>query len=78
MTAGGMRRLIDSMIARHPESLCLNMMFHSMEIIPQASPYVRTRAGQRRFLQRLESALHHARACHCRFLTAGEMHHAWT
>ncbi|MFA6583652.1 MAG: hypothetical protein WCS77_05080 [Elusimicrobiaceae bacterium] len=35
------------------------MMFHSMEIMPGKSPYVRTRLGQRRFLCVLEKTITH-------------------
>ena len=35
----------------------LNMTFHTMELIPRASPYVRTRAETTLYLRRLEKTL---------------------
>ena len=77
MTAWGMRRLIDDMIGKHPDRVCLNMMFHSMEVIPGASPYVRSERGRRAFLKRLEAVLAYAQRCGCRFVHAGDLAHEW-
>jgi hypothetical protein len=53
MSVHEMKRLIDRQIDTYGDDTVLNMMFHSMEVIPLASPYVRSAAGQRRFLRRL-------------------------
>lgn len=55
MTAFEMKRLIRYMADKYPERVVLNMMFHSMELIPQASPYVRSERGQKRYLARLQA-----------------------
>jgi hypothetical protein len=55
MSCYEMKRLVDKFAAANPAGVVLNMMFHSMEIIPQASPYVRTKTGQARFLKKLKS-----------------------
>lgn len=57
MTLFEMKRLVDEIAAEVNEPLCLNMMFHSMEVIPKASPYVKTRAEQVRYLDRLERVI---------------------
>lgn len=53
MSCYEMKRLIDRCTAENRDAAVLNMMFHSMEIIPKASPYVRSELGQRIFLRRL-------------------------
>ena len=53
MTGFEMKRLIDDFLAKD-QSPVLNMMFHSMEVIPKKSPFVRTRIGQKMYLHRLE------------------------
>ena len=50
-----MKRLIDKFTAKNQALIVLNMMFHSVEIIPKASPYVRGRISQVRFLKKLKS-----------------------
>ena len=35
------------------------MMFHSMEVIPKKTPFVRTRIGQKMYLNRLEKIIRH-------------------
>lgn len=57
MSGFEMRRLVDEIAAAANETICLNMMFHSMEVIPKASPYVRTIAEQVRYLDRLEKVI---------------------
>ena len=59
MTVFEMKRLISRILRDRPDGAVLNMMFHSMELIPGASPYVSGRAGQRKFLQKLESVFSH-------------------
>ena len=55
MSVFEMKKLIDEFIKKNPNSTVLNMMFHSMEIIPNASPYVRSKKGQGKFLKKLKS-----------------------
>jgi len=59
MSGWEMRGIVDEMMVRY-EKPYLVMMFHSMEIMPGRSPYVRGRVGQALFLRRLESAVAHA------------------
>lgn len=56
MTVFEMRKLINRFadVYEHP---VLNMMFHSMEIIPGKTPYVRTVIGQKLFLRRLSKTI---------------------
>jgi hypothetical protein len=39
------------------EAYVFNMMFHSMEIMPMKSPYIRTRIGQAYFLRKLKKSI---------------------
>lgn len=55
MSGYEMKKLIDKITGESEESVVLNMMFHSMEIIPKASPYVKSQTGQRRFLKKLKN-----------------------
>lgn len=56
----GMKNVVRDQLARFGERrvLVLNMMFHSMEIIPKASPYPQTEEDVRRFLDDLSSVLY--------------------
>jgi hypothetical protein len=56
----------------------LNMMFHTMEIIPGASPYVRTSVGTQLYLRRLERTI--AYMMHRGFepITLSSLHSAWS
>jgi len=49
--------LLVSEYARNYPSPVLNLMFHSMEIIPGKTPFVRTKLGQKMYLNRLTSIL---------------------
>ena len=40
----------------------LNMMFHSSEVMPGTSPYIRSEGEREAFLARLERVFRHARA----------------
>lgn len=53
-TAFEMKRLAAEFAKNYAEPV-LNMMFHSMEIMPGRTPYVRTKLGQKMYLSRLES-----------------------
>jgi len=57
MSGYEMKKLIDKFVAENQASVVLNMMFHSMEMIPQASPYVRSETGRVRFLKKLKNVL---------------------
>jgi hypothetical protein len=56
MTAFEMKLLVAE-FARKYSSPVLNMMFHSMEVIPGKTPFVRTKLGQKMYLSRLISIL---------------------
>ena len=56
MTAFEMKRLVAEFVRKYPEPV-LNMMFHSMEVIPGKTPFVRTKLGQKMYLRRLDSIL---------------------
>jgi hypothetical protein len=56
MTAFEMRSLVAE-FARIYDEPVLNMMFHSMEVLPGKTPFVRTKLGQKMYLNRLNSTL---------------------
>ncbi len=56
ITAFEMKMVIDESLADFDNPV-LNMMFHSMEIIPGKTPFVRTKLGQKMYLSRLKSVL---------------------
>lgn len=56
MTAFEMKTIVNEFLAAF-ENPVLNMMFHSMEIIPGKSPFVRTKLGQKHSLHRLEKII---------------------
>jgi hypothetical protein len=56
MTAFEMKMIVNEFLADFEEPI-LNMMFHSMEIIPGKSPFVRTKFEQKFFLRRLEKII---------------------
>jgi hypothetical protein len=56
MTAFEMKSLVAE-FARKYSSPMLNLMFHSMEILPGKTPFVRTKIGQKMYLCRLNSIL---------------------
>ncbi|MFH1614696.1 MAG: hypothetical protein ABIG61_06405 [Planctomycetota bacterium] len=60
MTVIEMKRLVQRFIV-HYENPVLNMMFHSMEIIPGRTPFVRTYLEQKMYLRRLERIIEHLR-----------------
>ncbi len=55
------------------KDVTLTMMFHSMEIMPGASPYAATEKDCQRILGNIEHALAYAKDNHFRFSTLGEM-----
>ena len=56
MTAVEMKWLVNEYIKKYSEPV-LNLMFHSMEILPGKTPFVRTKFGQKLYLSRLTSIL---------------------
>jgi hypothetical protein len=56
MTAFEMKSLVAE-FARNYSSPVLNLMFHSMEVLPGKTPFVRTKLGQKMYLCRLNSIL---------------------
>ena len=66
-----MRRVTE--IYADKEDITLNMMFHSMEIMPGVSPYAAKEKHCQRILDYLEHALIYAKDNNFRFSTLGEM-----
>jgi len=56
MTGFEMKMLVAEFVRSYAEPV-LNLMFHSMEVIPGKTPFVRTKLGQRLYLNRLASIL---------------------
>jgi hypothetical protein len=56
MTAIEMKMLVAE-FARSFSHPVLNMMFHSMEVLPGRTPFVRTKLGQKMYLSRLKAIL---------------------
>lgn len=56
MTVWEIKRLANEFL-RIYNTPVLNMMFHSMEIMPGKTPFVRTKFGQKLFLRRLEKII---------------------
>jgi hypothetical protein len=56
MTAFEMKSLVAEFSRKYNEPV-LNLMFHSMEVIPGKTPFVRTKLGQKLYLSRLNSIL---------------------
>jgi hypothetical protein len=59
-----MKKIVRYQLHRHQDrsSIVLNMMFHSMEVIPKASPYPQTESDVQRFLADLAAVLDWCRA----------------
>jgi hypothetical protein len=58
----------------HERIIVMNMMFHSMEVIPNASPYTRSETDVRRFLADLADILSWCRSKGMRFVSAEEVY----
>ena len=56
MMAFEMKSLVAEFSRKYNEPV-LNLMFHSMEVIPGKTPFVRTKLGQKLYLSRLNSIL---------------------
>lgn len=78
MTATAMKRLIDTVLDRGGDDATLNLMFHSMEVIPSKSPYVRTKLGQKLYLARLAQTIQYAQQHGFQCTTLRELHDAWS
>ena len=66
------RRCIDACIARGDR--VVNMFFHSSDLLPGCTPYVRTEADKRRFMNCLRRCIEHVRDVHdARFVTMREI-----
>lgn len=71
-----MVHVIKKMIKKYPmnDVIVLNMMFHSMEIIPNASPYTRTRRESEKLLARIETVLKYSVGNSFNFVTLSELY----
>jgi hypothetical protein len=79
-TADQMRRVIDDYLARYRAkgNVVLNMMFHSMELVPNASPYTRTEEEAQEMLRRIERVLAFVASQGARFVTLSELAERWS
>lgn len=70
-----MKQIVHYQLQRHHERpvIVLNMMFHSMEIIPKASPYPQTENDVQRFLDNLAEVLDWCRSEGIAFCGAGDV-----
>ena len=74
-TGPGMVEVMERTMEKNADKkdITLNMMFHSMEIIPGASPYAETEKDCQRILGSIEHVLTYAKDNGIRFSTLGEM-----
>ncbi len=63
MTAFEMKMLVNEFSRNYDEPV-LNMMFHSMEVLPGRTPFVRTNLGQKLYLIRVEKIIKHLKQKH--------------
>ncbi|MBF0216327.1 MAG: hypothetical protein HQL30_04955 [Candidatus Omnitrophica bacterium] len=75
MTGLELRALVDDVVGRNGDRgiVVLCMMFHSMELIPGMSPYVRDRLSQKYFFMKLERIFGYMRSLNASFLTLSEI-----
>jgi hypothetical protein len=59
LDAPALTALVDEVLADDPDA-ALNMMFHSNELAPGMSPFVRTEEEAREFLDRVDAVCAHA------------------
>lgn len=76
MTIWEMKQLIKSLVDG-TSNVVLNMMFHSMEIMPKASPYVRTARGQKQFIHKLETVFNTLQKFNFESKTLLEIYDGW-
>ena len=69
------RFTMDDLLAEDPDAT-LNMMFHSNELAPGTSPFVRTEAEAKDFLDRVEEVCHHVASRGVEPGTLSEVAHA--
>jgi hypothetical protein len=76
-TGPGMVEVMEQMAEHYADKkdVILTMMFHSMEVMPGASPYAATEKDCQRILDNIEHALAYAKDKKYRFSTLGEMPH---
>lgn len=74
-TGAQLRSIVDS--ACEMGITVLNMTFHTMELVPGASPYVRTSVGTRLYLARLDVIVAHMRKRGFEPITLGGLHALW-
>jgi hypothetical protein len=56
------------------KNIVLNMMFHSMEVIPNASPYNKTEKDRKEFLKKIEKVLEYCKINKFSFVTLSELY----
>lgn len=78
-SAGQMIRVIHEYLTRYrdAEIIVLNMMFHSMEVIPSASPYTPSESAAAEFLKRIDRVLTFCHERNVQFVTLSEVHSLW-
>ncbi len=74
-TGEGMVEVMRQVVKQHADKkdVTLTMMFHSMEVMPGASPYADTEKDCQTLLDKIEMALAYAKDNQFRFSTLGEM-----
>ncbi|MBA7507587.1 hypothetical protein ES706_06307 [subsurface metagenome] len=75
-SSSGMLGVIAKMIKRYGvnNAIVLNMMFHSMEVIPNASPYTKTEDECQALLKRIEAVLEYCATNNFTFATLSELY----
>jgi hypothetical protein len=70
-----LRKLVDDFLSSHSHKniIVLCIMFHSTELMPAMSPYVRSSFGQKLFAQRLEDMITYLHLHNAEFLTLKEI-----
>jgi hypothetical protein len=68
--------VIKKIIRQHSakENVVLNMMFHSMEIMPGASPYNKTEQDCNKFMEKIENVLRYCKMSKFSFVTLSELY----
>jgi len=74
-TAEQLKWIVDDAADRGLE--VLNMTFHTMELIPGASPYVRTSVGTQLYLRRVETVIAYALGKGFEPITLSDLHAVW-
>jgi len=67
-TFSQMKKLVDTIMNSQNTNIVLNMMFHSFEILPGLSPYIKTKEESRAFINRLEKILDYLKQKKCLFM----------